>query len=111
MSQVDVYRRILAAMPNDPEVVALCRKYIDKAESTLGRTQDKLSAVAKVMSTRFYDEEHAVTARDLADILSSAQEEDWSCRKASYYITRLVKEEKCVKVEEKGKTNRYYFIV
>lgn len=109
-TQADLYRRILAAMPGDPEVVELCRKHIDRAEALSGRTSDSLAAVSRHMATRFYDDGHAVTAKDLAASLSAALGEDWTCRKASYYASRLAKEGQVERIAEKGKPNRYYHL-
>lgn len=109
-TQADLYRRILAAMPGDPEVVELCRKHIDRAEALSGRTSDALAAVSRHMATRFYDDGHAVTAKDLASSLSAALGEDWTCRKASYYASRLAKEGQVERITEKGKPNRYYHL-
>lgn len=112
MSQVDIYRRIMAAMPEDEEVITLCRKYIERSENSSNHTAANLDMVAKHMATKFYDEEHAVTAKDLADSINSLGEatDDWNTRKASYYLTRLAKENKVEKVVAKGSPNKYYFL-
>lgn len=112
MSQVDIYRRIMTAMPEDEEVVALCRKYIERSESSSNHTAANLDLVAKHMVTKFYDEEHSITAKDLAESINSLEEvkDDWNTRKASYYLTRLAKEGKVEKVVVKGSTNKYYFL-
>ena len=121
MSQVDIYRRIMAAMSEDEEVIALCRKHIERSENSSNHTAANLDMVAKHMATKFYDEEHAVTAKDLADSINSLGEatdatlagsarDDWNTRKASYYLTRLAKEDKVRKVVAKGSPNKYYFL-
>ena len=114
MSQVDIYRRIMAAMPEDEEVIALCRKHIERSENSSNHTAANLDMVAKHMATKFYDEEHAVTAKDLADSINSLGEAPdathWNTRKASYYLTRLAKEDKVRKVVAKGSPNKYHFL-
>ena len=124
MSQVDIYRRIMAAMPEDEEVIALCRKHIERSENSSNHTAANLDMVAKHMATKFYDEEHAVTAKDLADSINSLGDatlagsardatlagDDWNTREASYYLTRLAKENKVEKVVTKGSPNKYYFL-
>lgn len=110
MSQVDIYRRIMAAMPEDEEVTALCRKYIERSENSSNHTAANLDMVAKHMANKFYDEEHAVTAKDLADSINSLGDAGWNTRKASYYLTRLAKEGKAERVVAKGSPNKYYFL-
>ncbi len=109
MSQVDIYRRIMAAMPADEEVVALCRKHIERSDASSSRTAANLELVGSYMKHRFFDESHATTAKNLAAVLSE-NGEDWSCRKASSYLTRLYKEQKVEKVVVKGSANEYYYI-
>lgn len=112
MSQVDIYRRIMAAMPEDEEVVTLCRKHIERSENSSNHTAANLDMIAKHMATKFYDEGHAVTAKDLADSIISLDDvtDDWNTRKASYYLTRLAKEGKVEKMIVKGSPNKYYFL-
>lgn len=110
MSQVDIYRRIMNAMPEDEEVVALCRKYIDRAESSSNKTAANLSLVESYMRHLYFDEENLTTAKNLAEQITATEGEDWSCRKASTYLTRLYKEHKVEKVEKKGSPNQYYYL-
>lgn len=110
MSQVDIYRRIMAAMPADEEVVALCRKYIERSESSSNRTAANLKLVDTYMKHQFFDESHTTTAKNLAEQITEGEGEDWSCRKASTYLTRLYKEQKVEKVVVKGSVNEYYYI-
>ncbi len=110
MSQVDIYRRIMATMASDEEVVALCRKYIDRSESSSNRTAANLKLVDTYMKHQFFDESHTTTAKNLAAHINEGEGEDWSCRKASTYLTRLYKEQKVEKVVVKGSVNEYYYI-
>lgn len=110
MSQVDIYRRIMAAMPEDEEVVELCRKHIERSESSSNRTAANLALVDAYMKHRFFDESHTTTAKNLAAQITEGEGEDWSCRKASSYLTRLYKEHKVEKVVAKGSVNEYYYI-
>lgn len=110
MSQIDTYRRIMAAMPDDAEVVELCRKHIERAEASSSETEDNLNLVAKYMNNHYYDEEHTTTAKNLAADISKCEGVQWTCRKASYYLTRLVREERAQKVVVKGSSNEYYML-
>lgn len=110
MSQIDAYRRIMAAMSDDAEVVELCRKHIDRAEASSSETEDNLNLVAKYMNNLYYDEEHTTTAKNLAADITKCEGVQWTCRKASYYLTRLAREEKVQKVVVKGASNEYYVL-
>lgn len=113
MSQVDIYRRIAEVMSDDEEVVALCRKHIERAENASNDTQRNLEIAAKYLAVHYYDEKNAVSAKDFATSLNGAYRDevdfkDWNTRKASYYLTRLAKENMAEKVVVKGSSNLYY---
>ena len=110
MSQTDAYRRIMAAMPDDAEVVELCRRHVERAEASSSETEGNLNLVAKHMSNHYYDEGHTTTAKNLAADISRCEGVQWTCRKASYYLTRLVREERARKVVVKGSSNEYYML-
>lgn len=113
MSQVDIYRRIAEVMSDDEEVVALCRKHIERAENSSSGTQRNLDITCAQLAIHYYDEEHAISAKDFADHINEIYKDevgfkDWNTRKASYYLTRLAKENIAEKVVVKGSSNLYY---
>ena len=110
MSQTDAYRRIMSAMPDDAEVVELCRRHVERAEASSSETEDNLNLVARYMGNLYHDEGHTTTAKNLAADITRREGVQWTCRKASYYLTRLVREERAQKVVVKGSSNEYYML-
>lgn len=111
MSQVDIYRRIAEVMSDDEEVVALCRKHIERAENSSNDTQANLDMAYKYLTIHSYSERTAVSAKDFAASINGTYSDlNWNTRKASYYLTRLVKEKKAEKIVVKGSSHLYYSI-
>lgn len=101
MSQTDAYRRIMSAMPDDAEVVALCRKHIDAADSRASETRANFERVRQAMANHA-DPDDAVSAKELAEEMADP---DWGARKVSWYLSH---QDMFTKVVVKGQPNRYY---
>lgn len=85
----ELYRRIMDRMADDPEVVALCRSHVERADAQLRRTQGRIAQVKALLSSLG---EEGATAADAAASLSASTGEEWSARKASWYLSRLVRD-------------------
>lgn len=103
-TNVELYRRIMERMSDDAEVVAMCRKYVDRADTASSETLARLEQVVSYLGT--LDSEALVSAKQVAEGMDCG----WNVRKASYYLSRLVREERAEKVVEKGQPTLYRFL-
>lgn len=89
MAQIDVYRRIAAAMPEDAEVQELCAKFFARAEVSDSRTRANLEAVRRVVRSMVSRGTSAVTSKEMAKALTAHTKCAWSTNKAGYYLRQL----------------------
>ena len=104
-TNVELYRRIMGRMADDPEVVAMCRAYVDRAEAHSSQTNARLAQMTELLAS--LGEDSLVSAAEAAAALTERGGEEWSTRKASWYLSRLVRDSVAEAVDAKGEPKRY----
>lgn len=110
MAQIDVYKRIAAAMPEDQEVQELCAKFFARAEVSDSRTRANLETVRRAVRSMVSRGTSTVTSKEMAKYLTAYTKSAWSTNKAGYYLRQLASmegEEVLRLPEEKGRPVTY----
>lgn len=105
MSTLDMYLRIQSAMPDDEEVQAFCRKYIERHGVRDALREEKLRNVRDALRSAAARDE-TPSAREVAQSLNSAGIPNgdkmlWTTQGAGYYLRELVSLGEAQVVEEK----------
>lgn len=105
MSTLAMYLRIQSAVPEDEEVQAFCRKYIDKHNAEDAAKAEKLDNVRSALKSATARGE-AVSAKEIAESLNAAHIPNgdkmlWTTQGAGYYLRLLVTLEEAEVVEDK----------
>lgn len=113
ITERDIYTRILAAMPDDAEVVAFCEKKLASSGKSRAKTAERMDITRRVLAKNAFSEDTAMTARDFARKVNELHpEQNWNTRTASYYLSRMAKEGVVEKIApEKGKSGNLYYLL
>lgn len=104
-TNVELYRRIMERMADDPEVVGMCRAYVDRAEAQTSQTQARFAQVRGLLAS--LGEDGLTTAAEAAASLTEEGPEEWTTRRAAWYLARLSKEGFAETIARKGEPNAY----
>lgn len=104
-----LYMRIMEAMYDDAEVVAMCQAEIDRAKKSAEKTADRLATALSVIKF-FTDPEKPVCAKDFARKVNQSCGENWNTRTASYYLRELVKQGVVEEVEVEAKSAPKHYV-
>lgn len=104
-TNTELYRRIMDRMSDDPEVVALCRSFVERADAQAARTQGRFAQVRAFLSS--LGDEELASAEEVASAISTPKD-DWTTRRASWYLARLVRDGEAEAVDgSKSAPKRY----
>lgn len=90
--RTDMFKRIMAAMPEDSEVQTWCAAQIEHAGKSAQKTSERLNMAREVIADHVGEDNATYSKEFASEVNARFPGEQWNVRTASYYLRQLVSE-------------------